>query len=61
MEMSSKTCVVCGKALDATEIRLNERRIGSRRRSPRYLCRECRRKEYNNYTDSIQKLIEKKY
>ncbi len=59
--MSSKTCVVCGKALDAIEIRLNERRIGSRRRSPRYLCRECRRKEYNNYTDSIQKLIEKKY
>ena len=59
-EMSGKSCAVCGKILDDTEIRINERKLGSRRTNPRYLCRECRKKEYNNYTESIQRLIDKK-
>jgi len=58
--MSGKSCAVCGKILDATEIRINQRKVGSRRRNSKYLCRECRKKEYNNYTESIHRLIDKK-
>ncbi|MCW3990057.1 MAG: hypothetical protein NWE88_08295 [Candidatus Bathyarchaeota archaeon] len=58
--MSEPRCAVCGKILDATEIRINQRKVGFRRRNPRYLCRECRKKEYNNYAESIQRLIDKK-
>jgi hypothetical protein len=58
--MSGESCAVCEKILDATEIRINKRKVGSRRRNPKYLCRECRKKEYNNYTESIHRLIDKK-
>jgi len=58
--MSGKSCAVCGKILDDTEIRINERKVGSVRRNPRYLCRGCRKREYNNYTESIKRLIDKK-
>jgi hypothetical protein len=58
--MSGKTCAVCGKVLDPDEVKINERRIRVGRRRSRYLCRSCRQKEYNGYTNSIKKLIEKK-
>lgn len=58
--MSGKTCAVCGKALTPEEIRINERRVGSSLRKKRYLCVSCRKKEYNVYTNSIKKLIDKK-
>jgi len=58
--MAERTCAVCGKVLDASEIRLNERQMRSRSRISRYLCRNCRQKEYNNYTQSIMKLIDKR-
>ena len=58
--MSGKTCAACGKVLDADEIRLNERTVRVGRRRPRYLCRICRQREYNNYQRSIKELIEKK-
>lgn len=58
--MSEKTCAVCGKVLEPDEVRLNERSYRVGRRRSRYLCRNCRQKEYNSYTESIKKLIEKK-
>lgn len=58
--MSEKTCAVCGKVLTPEEVRINERRVKSGLRKRRYLCIGCRRKEYNAYTNSIKKLIEKK-
>jgi len=58
--MSEITCAVCGKVLEPDEIRLNERSRRAGRRRSKYLCRACRQKEYNNYTESIKKLIEKK-
>lgn len=59
--MSEKTCAVCGKILEPSEIRIDERRFQSGMRKKRYLCRSCRQKEYNNYMNSIKKLIEKKW
>jgi len=59
LDMSGKTCAVCGKALEPNEIRINERSTRPGARKSRYLCFNCRRKEYNNYQDSIRKLIEK--
>ena len=53
----SVKCAVCSKILDETEIRLNKRGLG---RNKRYLCKKCRKKEYDNYTKSIHDLINKK-
>lgn len=53
----SQKCAVCDKLLDETEIRLNNRGF---RRNKRYLCKGCRKKEYDNYTRSIKDLITKK-
>jgi ribosomal protein L37E len=58
--MSGKTCAVCGKSLTETEVRLNERSIGSRKRRTIYLCRGCRQKEYEIYRKSIQDILKKK-
>lgn len=58
--MSEIKCAVCGRILESDEIRLNERSFRVGRRRSRYLCRKCRQKEYNSYTNSIKKLIEKK-
>lgn len=58
--MTDKICAVCGKALNLNEVKINERRIGVGRRKSRYLCTSCRQKEYNGYTNSIKKLIEKR-
>ena len=57
--MVEKKCAVCGKILDDSEVRLNER-SQKMRRGIRYLCRQCRQKEYNNYTKSIKNIINKK-
>jgi len=57
--MPDKTCAVCGKILSQEEIRINERRVGSGARKRRYLCINCRQREYNHYMRSIKKLIEK--
>ncbi|HUS79589.1 MAG TPA: hypothetical protein VM050_13115 [Patescibacteria group bacterium] len=57
--MSEITCKVCGKVLTPEEIRLNERGIKGLRKNS-YLCRGCRKKEYNSYTNSVKKLIEKR-
>jgi len=53
-------CAVCGNVLNLDEVKINERRIRVGRRRSRYLCTSCRQKEYNGYTNSIKKLIEKK-
>jgi len=58
--MSEKRCVVCDKLLDQNEVRINERRFQSGKIKKRYLCKSCRQKEYDQYTNSIKRLIEKK-
>jgi len=58
--MSEKHCAVCGKILEPNEIRIIERRHKSSRRKSKYLCTVCRRREYENYVNSIKKLIEKR-
>jgi hypothetical protein len=58
--MSEKHCAVCGKILEPIEIRIIERRRKSSRRKSRYLCAVCRRREYENYMNSINKLIDKR-
>jgi len=57
--MSEKVCAVCGKVLSPQEIRLNElgRRSAIRRR--RYLCTECRQREYDEYMKAMNDLIKK--
>ncbi len=58
--MSEVKCAVCGRVLEPDEIRLNKRSFRVGRRRSRYLCRDCRQKEYDSYTNSIKKLIEEK-
>ncbi|MDH5200224.1 MAG: hypothetical protein OEW93_04995 [Candidatus Bathyarchaeota archaeon] len=58
--MSESVCAACGRVLSQEEIRINERRFVSGARGRRYLCLRCRQREYNQYVDSIKKLIEKK-
>jgi len=57
--MSEIRCAVCGKALEPKEIRIAERSLRRTTRKSRYLCAACRKKEYDDYVDSIQKLIKK--
>jgi len=56
---ASKTkCAVCGKILEPVEIKVIERQSMLSKR--KYLCASCRKIEYNNYIESVKKLVEKK-
>jgi len=58
--LSEKVCAVCGKALSAEEIRINELKSRSAfRRRTRYLCSHCRQRDYEDYMKEMKKLIEK--
>ena len=57
--MSEVKCVVCGRALTPQEKKINERRMRVGLRRARYLCSSCRKREYNSYRESIEKLIKK--
>ena len=57
--MSGVNCVVCGRALTPQEKKINERRIGVGLKRAKYLCSSCRKREYNSYRESIERLIKK--
>ena len=57
--MSEVNCVVCGRVLTPQEKKINERRIGVGLKRTKYLCSRCRKREYNFYRASIEKLIKK--
>lgn len=57
--MSEVNCVVCGRALTPQEKKINERRIGVGLKRAKYLCSICRKREYNSYRESIERLIKK--
>ncbi len=57
--MSEVKCVVCGRVLTPQEKKINERRMRVGLRRARYLCSSCRKREYNSYRESIEKLIKK--
>jgi uncharacterized protein YlaI len=57
--MSEVKCVVCGRILTPQEKKINERRMRVGLRRARYLCSSCRKREYNSYRESIEKLIKK--
>ncbi|NQT08339.1 hypothetical protein HQ586_04615 [Candidatus Bathyarchaeota archaeon] len=59
VDMSEVNCVVCGQALTPQEKKINERRIGVGLKRAKYLCSNCRKREYNSYQESIEKLIKK--
>ena len=59
VDMSEVNCVVCGQALTPQEKKINERRIGVGLKRAKYLCSSCRKREYNSYRESIEKLIKK--
>ena len=55
----SKVCAVCGKTLMPYEIRLNESSLMSPSKRLRYLCSQCRKREYEEYVRAVKELIEK--
>ena len=57
--MSEVNCVVCGRVLTFREKTINERRMRVGLKKAKYLCSSCRKKEYNSYRDSIERLIKK--
>ena len=57
--MSEVNCVVCGRALTLQEKKINERRMGVGLKRAKYLCSSCRKREYNSYRESIERLIKK--
>jgi Holliday junction resolvase RusA-like endonuclease len=57
--MSEKVCAVCGKALSHKEIRINEIGRQSVIKKKRYLCAECRRRDYDEYMKAMKDLIKK--
>jgi hypothetical protein len=57
--MSEVNCVVCGSALTPQEKKINERRMRVGLKRAKYLCSKCRKREYNSYRESIEKLIKK--
>ena len=57
--MSEVNCVVCGRVLTPQEKKINERRIGVGLKRTKYLCSSCRKREYNFYRASIERLIKK--
>ena len=52
--MSEIRCAVCGRVLEPKEIRIVERSLRRSTRKSRYLCAACRKKEYDDYVDSIK-------
>jgi len=56
-----KVCAVCGKVLTEEEVRIVESRNiglrGRRTRRTRYLCSECRQKEYQSYVRELRRLF----
>jgi len=59
VDMSEVNCVVCGRVLTPLEKKINERRMGVGLKRVKYLCSSCRKREYNSYRESIEKLIKK--
>lgn len=59
IDMSEVNCVVCGRALTPQEKKIDERRMGIGLRRSKYLCSGCRKRDYNSYKMSIEKLIKK--
>lgn len=57
--MSEVNCVVCGKVLTSQEKKINERQIRVGLKKAKYLCSGCRKREYNSYQESIERLIRK--
>jgi Holliday junction resolvase RusA-like endonuclease len=57
--MSEKVCAVCGKTLSKQEIRINEIGRRSAIKKKRYLCTECRRRDYDEYMKAMKDLIKK--
>ncbi len=57
--MSEVKCVVCGRVLTPQEKKINERRMRVGLKRAKYLCGSCRKREYNSYRESIEKLIKK--
>jgi len=57
--MSEVKCVVCGRVLTPQEKKINERRMRVGLKRAKYLCSSCRKREYNSYRESIEKLIKK--
>lgn len=52
-----KICAVCGRELSEEDIRIIERRrILTPSRRIRYLCSECRKKEYQRYIKELERL-----
>ena len=53
-----RRCAVCGRELTEEEVRIIERRrIVTPSRRIRYLCSDCRKREYQAYMGEIRKLI----
>ena len=57
--MSEKVCAVCGKPLTQDEIRIIQLTRRSPLRRSRYLCSDCRKKEYERYLKEVKELVEK--
>lgn len=57
--MSEVYCVVCGRVLTYQEKKINERRMRVGLKKAKYLCSSCRKREYNSYQASIERLIKK--
>lgn len=52
-----KVCAVCGRELSEEDIKIVEgRRILTPSRRIRYLCSECRRREYQRYIKELERL-----
>lgn len=58
-ELSEKVCAVCGKPLTLEELKIVQLTRRSPIRRSRYLCAECRRKEYERYLKEVKELVEK--
>ncbi len=57
--MSEVNCFVCERVLTPQEKKINERRMRVGLKRAKYLCSSCRKREYNSYQESIEKLIKK--
>jgi hypothetical protein len=57
--LSEKVCAVCGKPLTPEEIRIIQLTRRSPMRRSRYLCADCRKKEYERYLKEVKELVEK--
>ncbi len=57
--MSEKVCAVCGKPLTPEELRIIQLSRRSPLRRSKYLCADCRKKEYERYLKEVKELVEK--